>query len=258
MFADVIDQPLQRVVRGIDRPDDLVEGARGLAGGLGNLLGVGLHFVRQILVRLHQFTEQGDLGEARADLVVNVPRDPGAFLFQRLLLFQDGELALELLRGEIMHDARHECAQAQRRCAIKPPSPPERGPHDHRERDGRFVPHVVLIARGDVEVVVPGIKLHVPGEGVVPGLRPALLVTFQPVAEADPVRRTEVQPRELNLQPLLAGLQGDASLQAARPEAGGHRLVVHQHRVNGHERRDGIGREPRRVHGHHALDGGEP
>ena len=46
VFADVIDQPVQRVVGRIDRPDDFIQRAGRLARGLGNLPGVGLDFRR--------------------------------------------------------------------------------------------------------------------------------------------------------------------------------------------------------------------
>jgi hypothetical protein len=40
VFANIVDQTVQRVVGGVDRPDDFVQGAGGFAGGLGNLPGV--------------------------------------------------------------------------------------------------------------------------------------------------------------------------------------------------------------------------
>ena len=52
VFADVIDEAVERVVGGIDGPDDLVEGMSCVAGGLRNLAGVSFHIGRRIFVGL--------------------------------------------------------------------------------------------------------------------------------------------------------------------------------------------------------------
>ncbi len=100
ILAGVIDQTLQGVILRIRGPDDLVEGARGVAGGLGNLFGVRLDFLRQMPVLLGHFPEQRHLGQIRAQLIVQVAGDAGALFFQGLLLAHQCELPLESLRGD--------------------------------------------------------------------------------------------------------------------------------------------------------------
>ena len=86
VFANIIDECRQACLVGrVDGPDNFVQGVGGFAGGLGNLAGVHLGFLRVVLVRFDHFAEQGQLSQAGADLVVNVARC-GRVPFQRLLL----------------------------------------------------------------------------------------------------------------------------------------------------------------------------
>ena len=55
---DVFDQALQRIAAGPHRPDDFLQRAHGLVGGLGKFAGVKGHLVRFVLVRLEQVAQQ--------------------------------------------------------------------------------------------------------------------------------------------------------------------------------------------------------
>ena len=90
VLANVIDKAVKGIVGGVDGPDNFVEGAGGIAGGLGNLPGVSLGFGGVMLVRLDHFAKEGQLGQAGADLVVDVASDAGALVFQGLLLAGGG------------------------------------------------------------------------------------------------------------------------------------------------------------------------
>ncbi len=61
-----------------------------------------LDFFRVVFVALDQLTEQGELREAGANLVVDVTRYPGPLFLEGLLLLQGGELALQPLRGDVV------------------------------------------------------------------------------------------------------------------------------------------------------------
>ena len=98
IFAGVIGQAVERVIRRVDGPDDFVERARRFARGLGNLPRVRLDFRRNVLVRFRHFAEQRDLRQIRAELVVQVARDARAFAFERLLLLEQLQFALQFLR----------------------------------------------------------------------------------------------------------------------------------------------------------------
>ena len=110
----------------------------------------------EILVALDHFAQQRDLGEAGAELVVDVAGDAGALLFQRLLLPQSCQLALQLLGGNIMDDADDAAEQENGGAAEEPPGPPEGRQNHHRETGAGFVPDAVFVAGGHLEPVAPG------------------------------------------------------------------------------------------------------
>ena len=87
------------------------------------------NLVGQMFVRLRHLAEQGHLREIRAELIVQIARDAGPFLFERLLLLQLRELPLEFLRGDKMHHADH-----RRRAA---PSPTRVMNHHSCQNGGR-------------------------------------------------------------------------------------------------------------------------
>src|SRR6185503_20760465 len=68
IFGDVSNERVECVVGRVDGPDDFVEHARGLAGGLGNLLRVDFDLLRHVLVALGHFGQQRNLSHAGAEL----------------------------------------------------------------------------------------------------------------------------------------------------------------------------------------------
>ena len=107
--GDVVHQPAERVVLRVHRPDDFVHRPGQLPGGTGDALEM-----RADLVRLApgQFREQGDLRQARADVIVDVLGDARAVAFDGVLLLQQRQFAAVFPRGGPAHD--------QRRC--RPPA----------------------------------------------------------------------------------------------------------------------------------------
>ena len=97
VFAGIVDEAVQRVVGGVDRPDDFVQRTGRFPRGLGNLPCVRLDLHRRFLVGFGHFAQQRHLREVRAELVVKVAGDAGAFLFQRLVLPESLQLPLQLL-----------------------------------------------------------------------------------------------------------------------------------------------------------------
>ena len=62
-----------------------------------DLLGMRSDFIGQVPVGVGHFAQERHLGQIRPELIVQVARDPGAFLVQRFLLPEGGQLALQLL-----------------------------------------------------------------------------------------------------------------------------------------------------------------
>jgi hypothetical protein len=174
--------PSKRIVRWVHRPDDLVQRARRFPGSLGDLPGVRLNLVRQVLVALDQLTQQRHLGEARAQLIVQIAGDPRAFVIQGLLLAQSLDLPLQSLGREVI-DAAHDAPQQQCRAAQKPPGPPERR-LDHDGQFGpRFVPYSVLVRRRHFETILHPAAVAVARHPIVAGRNPIRLVSNHPITE---------------------------------------------------------------------------
>ena len=172
VFANVVDQSFQRVVGGVDRPDDFVQGAGGFAGGLGDLPGVGGDFGGVLLVALHHFAQEGELGQAGAHLVVDVAGDAGAVFFQGLLLAETGELPLQFLGGNEINqgdDARQK--RARHRRAEGRGLPEGRQDGDLQPGGGR-VPNSVFVAGLDLEVVGSRRQFAVLGGAALAGVGP--------------------------------------------------------------------------------------
>ncbi len=102
ILAHVGDQSVQSIVGRVNGPDDLIKGASGVEGSLGNLPGMSFDFLGVVFVALEQFAQQGDLREVGAELIVDVAGDAGALLLEGLLLSEGFELAVQLLRGNKM------------------------------------------------------------------------------------------------------------------------------------------------------------
>src|ERR1039458_4680727 len=98
-LGEVFDQALQGVVLGIDRPDNLIERLSHLPGRGRDLAHAGLHFPRRAVLSL--IAEQSDLGQAGAQIVMDILGDAGAFLFDRLFPFQRDELSFQVPYGKI-------------------------------------------------------------------------------------------------------------------------------------------------------------
>ena len=107
---DVFHQALQRVAAGPQRPNDLFQRPHGLAGRLRDLLRVGLHLARIVLVRPGQVAQQGDARQRGAEVVVQVLRDARALALQRALL-------LDLLEPALVFASFHDAGRRP------PPSP---------------------------------------------------------------------------------------------------------------------------------------
>ena len=79
-LAGVINQVRQRVVARVDGPDDFVQRLDGLPRGGGNFSDALAGLVRLAAVLPGQFAQEGDLRQVRAEVIVDVLGDAGAFL----------------------------------------------------------------------------------------------------------------------------------------------------------------------------------
>src|SRR5205823_7679072 len=130
VFADISNKAIEGVIRRVDGPNDLIQNAGGVAGGLTNLAGVGLDLGRGIFVAFHKLTQQGDLGEAGPKLVVNIAGNASAFFFKGLLLPEPLQLSLQPLSRYIINRATNAAQGTSRKGAQKPPGFIERRLHD--------------------------------------------------------------------------------------------------------------------------------
>src|ERR1017187_8887716 len=98
-LGEIFDQALQGVVLGIDRPDNLIERLSHLPGRGRDLAHAGLQFPRRAVLSL--IAEQSNLGQAGAQIIMDVLGDAGAFPLDRLFPFQRGELSFQVPYGEV-------------------------------------------------------------------------------------------------------------------------------------------------------------
>ena len=192
IFARIVDQPFQGVVGGIGRPDDFIQGPGCFARGLGNLLCVGGHLSRGILVRFRHFAQQCHLGEIGAELVVQVPGDARALPLQCFLMFVQLQLAPQFLGGKITHHGHDHSHQRQAGSGIEPPRLPELGLHHHLDDAAVFVPDPVFVAGDDMKVIPPWGNIVVIGHASI-AFRPGGFVAFQTIFKPDGAGGGEIQ-----------------------------------------------------------------
>src|SRR5882724_8732549 len=213
VLADVVDEAFEGVVGGIDGPDDFVERTGDFAGGLGNLAGVVADVGGGVLVDFHHFTEHGDLGEAGAELIVDVAGDAGAFLFEGLLLAEAFELALEFLGGKVMDDGNDDSQQTENGGGDEGRGAPERRQNGDGEGGTGWVPHAVFVASGHLKVIFARGQAAVVrggnGADFGPADFPPVFMAFEAIFEADLVGGGEVEAGVLNIETFLARGDGD-------------------------------------------------
>src|SRR5580704_6067545 len=112
-LAKVADEAGQGVVLRQDGPDDFVEGLDGFAGGGGDFSGLRADFDGIGSVLFGDFGEPGDFGEVRADAVMDVLGDAGAFLFNGKLHFDAAKFASPFLMDDIINRAGHDAASSE-------------------------------------------------------------------------------------------------------------------------------------------------
>ena len=260
VFADVGHQAFKRVVRRVRGPDDFIQRMRCLGGRLGNLPRVRLDFRRFVLVTLDQLAQQRNPRQVRAELVVQIARNARTLPFQRLLLPQQHQLPLQPLRRDEMHRARHDAQHRQPAQRHEPPRPPERRQHAHGQRASRFIPHPVLVARYNVETVMPRRQLGKNRLAPAGHRRPARLVPLQLITELRAFRRGrgEIQTRELEFQPLRIRRHHDLGRQSRAQPVGQQRTPVQQHALDLHRRRIRVPQQPCRFNSHQTADRRKP
>jgi len=114
IMADVFDQPVQRVVLRVDRPDNFVQGFNRVTRGVDDFADVEPHvlLVHQPLFRA--LAQHHDAGEARTEVVVDVLGDAPPLLFDGVPLLQEFELALHFLARHVTSRARRRAQERQR------------------------------------------------------------------------------------------------------------------------------------------------
>ena len=211
-----------------------------------------------ILVALHQFAQQRHLGEVGAKLIVDVARDARPFLFERFLLSQAGQLALEFLGGNVIDRARHQAKHPDAGDAEEPERLPEVRLHHERHRRAPLVPNAILVAGRDLETIFTRRQPAVTGDAQVADFGPRGFVAFQPVFETRPIRRGEIEAGVVDFQPLFLWRHDDALRRPGAKSALAPHHPVRQHRLDRDGRRIGVEFNLRRIDGNQSFDGGKP
>ena len=141
-----------------------------------------------------------------------------------------------------------------RQGATKPPRLPPSGLHHQRKTGALIVPHAVVVCRDDAKAVVARRQAEETGHPLFAHFPPVLIEAFQRLLEAHPLRRSETQPGVTNLHAPPPRRHGeDCGLRI-----GDCGFAVHQHFLDYHWRRHGVGWNLARVHHAETLHRSEP
>ena len=206
--AEEQDEVLQRVVAWIHRPDDLVKRAGHPAGRFEHFLQVAGRALRLTChVPLGQLALQRHLGEAGADVVVEVAGDARALGVHRLAASHDLDLAADSPEFEQAHGRRHHAEAGQGDGDLKPPCLPEMGRDDDVHHGGACAPQAVAGGCLHLELITSRRKVAVFGNAAVADLNPVVVDPDDAVAEFQPARVVEVQAGEREFQAGRSGRQ---------------------------------------------------
>lgn len=192
-FFEIGCQALQGVVPRIHRPDDFIHAPRQLAGGIVNFLqslrsrfGIRYFGPRRI-------TDHGDAGELRAEVVMDVSRDAGAFAFDVALAFHSFEPSAHSPAGIKPNRGAGGEDDDDTPEYMEPVRLPKVGEHLEGESGTGLVPDTVVIARGDLKGIVSGRKVIIGGYAFGAHIDPIRINIGQPAFELHFLRRNETQ-----------------------------------------------------------------
>src|SRR5690242_2223814 len=154
--AEIIGKTFQRIMFGIDGPDDFVQRLNGAAGRSWNFANPVFNFGRLVAGAFDPLTEKNNLGEIGAKIIVDVLGNPAAFVFHCMFAFklfkpQSGLPALPAANSPCHNTGQHESNQH-----LEPQGLPDIWLHDQFKRLAMPVPHAIVVAGGYVECVMAG------------------------------------------------------------------------------------------------------
>src|SRR5436190_11128701 len=240
IFTDVVYQTVEGVIGRIYGPDDLIESMGGVTGGLRNLTRMGLDLDGVVFIRLRQFAQQSDLGQIRAELIVKVARDPGAFFFQRLLLPETLQLTLQSLSRNIVNRADNHAEEAQTHQSKEPGCSPKGWQNNNGQGTATLVPDLVLITGLYTEPVFAWWKFAVEGRANISGLGPRTIVSFHSIAKTGALGSAEIQAGVIDLEAFIARLNRNRFREFGAYCISVLTLAFDKDRFNQHGRRIGV------------------
>ncbi len=207
VLAHVVDQAVERVVLGIDGPDDLIERTRQIAGGIidarehgGGVGGLG----ERTAPRLAQHR---DSGEARAEVVVDVLCDACALALDLMLALHALDLPLHAPADDMAGKDDDAAGRGQAARPEKPPRLPEKRVDGKREGRALGVPDAIVVASDHAKTIGAGPEPAVESRPPVACLDPGLVDAIQAVLEQNLVRLDEAQSAESEFEAPVVGAQ---------------------------------------------------
>src|SRR6266567_5138867 len=158
---------------------------------------MGLDLLGVVFVCLCQFSQQSDLGEICAELVVEVTGNPGPFFFEGLLLPETFQLAMQPLSRNVMNRTDDRAEQAKGHETEEPPGSPNGWEHGDGEGATDLIPNFVLVAGLDVKPVLSRREFAVEGSTNISGVGPLAVASFHSIAKSRALGRTEIDRKSV-------------------------------------------------------------
>ena len=127
------------------------------------------------------------------------------------MLSQEFQLALQPLRRGVVYRANDQSEQAKGGDCDEPGRAPERWQHRDSQRAAGLIPDSVLVAGRHLEQIPTGRQKGDIGHAHVGGFLPSAFMADErhSVPKPCPLRSGQIETRIINLQALLARLDGD-------------------------------------------------
>ncbi len=182
-----------------------------------------------------QFGQQGDLRQARADVVVDVLGDAGAVAFDGVLLFQPRQLRRYFGGDDSARGKRHATEDAGNGQDQKPGRLVKIRLNGKINRRTGLVPNAVVVAGDDLEMVIARRQRPVMRRAPRLGIHPVCVKPVNPVAEPRLVARVKIQRGKAEIILLVARRHDDF------PAMDRDGFAVHAHFLDEHRRRRRLG-----------------
>src|SRR4051794_3643855 len=193
----------QRIVAGIDCPDDFIEGFDRLAGSSRDLAHALRGFFRLCPVLLSKFTEEGNLGQIRPEIIVDVFCNASPFFVQCGLLFQQKETPVKPPKRDIAHQGDETQGKSHKHRAAEGPGLVEERSDGETKNGTSLIPDTIAIAGLDTEHVIARGQTGVAGESPSARVDPIVIITVEAVTELDIFGCSKTESRILKLKPTM-------------------------------------------------------